>query len=106
MVMGPYSTQIMADMGADVIKIEPPEGDNTRDISLAPSPGLAGVFANVNRGKRSLVPDLRRAEGNAALRKPLETADVYVHSLRPTPITKPGFDSTAVAALLTYIVPT
>ncbi len=50
MVMGPYCTQIMADMGADVIKVEPPDGDNTRYISVGPTPGMSGVFVNVNRG--------------------------------------------------------
>jgi crotonobetainyl-CoA:carnitine CoA-transferase CaiB-like acyl-CoA transferase len=49
-VFGPYATQIMADMGADVIKIEPPAGDDTRYISAAPQPGLGGVYVNVNRG--------------------------------------------------------
>jgi hypothetical protein len=47
MVMGPYATQIMADMGADVIKVEPPEGDVTRYISVGPAPGMAGVFTMV-----------------------------------------------------------
>jgi crotonobetainyl-CoA:carnitine CoA-transferase CaiB-like acyl-CoA transferase len=52
-VFGPYATQIMADMGADVIKIEPPAGDNTRYISAGPVPGMGGVYVNVNRGKAS-----------------------------------------------------
>lgn len=104
MVMGPYATQIMADMGADVIKIEPPEGDNTRYISVAPSPGLAGVFVNVNRGKRSVVLDLRSEEGKAALRKLIETADVFVHSMRAKAIARLGFDYDAVAAIKPDIV--
>ena len=82
MVMGPYCTQIMADMGADVIKIEPPEGDNTRYISVGPAPGMCGVFVNVNRGKRSVVLDLRSDAGKTALRKLIERADVFVHSMR------------------------
>ncbi len=68
MVMGPYCTQIMADMGAEVIKVEPPAGDNTRYISAGPEPGMAGVFVNVNRGKRSVVLDLRTEPDREALR--------------------------------------
>src|SRR3546814_20683771 len=94
----------MADMGSDVIKIEPPEGDNTRYISVAPSPGLAGVFVNVNRGKRSVVLDLRSDEGKAALRKLIEPADVFVHSMRSKAIIKLGFGYEAVAAINPSIV--
>src|SRR5215831_6270208 len=82
MVMGPYCTQIMADMGADVIKIEPPAGDDTRQVSVGPEPGLGGVFVNVNRGKRSVVLDLRSAEGKDALRGIIRDADVFIHSMR------------------------
>lgn len=104
MVMGPYCTQIMADMGADVIKIEPPAGDNTRYISVGPAPGMAGVFVNVNRGKRSVVLDLRSEEGKAALRKLIETADVFIHSMRSRAIAKLGFGYEDVAAINPRIV--
>jgi crotonobetainyl-CoA:carnitine CoA-transferase CaiB-like acyl-CoA transferase len=104
MVMGPYCTQIMADMGADVIKIEPPEGDNTRNISVGPAPGMSGVFVNVNRGKRSVVLDLRTAAGTAALRALLKNADVFIHSMRAKAIARLGFDYAAVAAVNPAIV--
>lgn len=104
MVMGPYCTQIMADMGADVIKVETPAGDNTRYISVGPSPGMSGVFVNVNRGKRSVVLDLRSAEGKEALRALIADADVFIHSMRAKAITKLGFGYDDVAAINPHIV--
>ena len=104
MVMGPYCTQILADMGAEVIKIEPPEGDNTRYISVGPVSGMSGVFVNVNRGKRSVVLDLRTDAGKAALRALIERADVFIHSMRAKAIAKLGFDYDAVAAVNPSIV--
>ena len=104
MVMGPYATQIMADMGADVIKVEPPAGDNTRFISVGPAPGMAGVFVNVNRGKRSIVLDLATEDGKAALRALLADADVFIHSMRAKAVAKLGFDYAAVAAINPGIV--
>jgi crotonobetainyl-CoA:carnitine CoA-transferase CaiB-like acyl-CoA transferase len=98
MVMGPYCTQIMADMGADVIKIEPPGGDNTRDISVGPEPGMAGVFVNVNRGKRSVVLDLRSEEGTDTLRALIERGDVFIHSMRAKAIADLGFSYEEVSA--------
>ena len=103
-VMGPYCTQIMADMGADVIKIEPPEGDITRNVAVGPSPGMNGVFVNVNRGKRSVVLDLRSEQGAAALRALVATADVFIHSMRAKAIAKLGFDYESVAAINPKIV--
>ncbi|WP_396883267.1 CaiB/BaiF CoA transferase family protein [Mycobacterium sp. SMC-4] len=104
MVMGPYCTQIMADMGAEVIKVEPPEGDNTRFISVGPAPGMSGVFVNVNRGKRSVVLDLRSAEGKAAMRALITHADVFIHSMRAKAIAKLGLGYADVAALNPAIV--
>lgn len=104
MVMGPYCTQIMADMGADVIKIEPPTGDGTRYISVGPVRGMGGVFVNVNRGKRSVVLDLRNEDGKAALRALIKSADVFIHSMRFKAITKLGFSYEDVVALNPNIV--
>ena len=104
MVMGPYCTQIMADMGAEVIKIEPPEGDNTRYISVGPAPGMSGVFVNVNRGKRSVVLDLRTPAGITAMSSLIARADVFIHSMRAKAIAKLGFDYQRVAALQPRIV--
>jgi crotonobetainyl-CoA:carnitine CoA-transferase CaiB-like acyl-CoA transferase len=104
MVMGPYSTQIMVDMGADVIKIEQPEGDNTRYISVGPAHGMAGVFVNVNRGKRSVVLDLRTDDGKRALRALIASADVFIHSMRAKAIAKLGFSYAAVREINPAIV--
>ncbi|KAA0108659.1 CaiB/BaiF CoA-transferase family protein [Mycolicibacterium sp. P1-5] len=104
MVMGPYCTQILADMGADVIKVEPPAGDDTRYVSVGPAPGLSGVFVNVNRGKRSVVLDLRSDEGRAALRALIARADVFIHSMRAKAIAKLGFGYDDVAAINPSIV--
>jgi crotonobetainyl-CoA:carnitine CoA-transferase CaiB-like acyl-CoA transferase len=103
-VMGPYCTQIMADMGADVVKIEPPEGDITRYVAVGPTPGMNGVFMNVNRGKRSVVLDLRSDAGRDALRGLVESADVFIHSMRGKAIAKLGFDYEAVSAINPRII--
>jgi crotonobetainyl-CoA:carnitine CoA-transferase CaiB-like acyl-CoA transferase len=104
MVMGPYCTQIFADMGADVIKVEPPEGDNTRNISVGPAPGMGGVFVNVNRGKRSVVLDLRSDAGKKALQDLVRKADIFIHSMRAKAIAKLGFSYEDVAAINPAIV--
>jgi crotonobetainyl-CoA:carnitine CoA-transferase CaiB-like acyl-CoA transferase len=104
MVFGPYATQIMADMGAEVIKVEPPAGDNTRFINAGTAEGLGGVFVNVNRGKKSVVLDLRSEEGKEALRRLIARADVFIHSMRGKAIAKLGFDYAAVKAIKPDIV--
>lgn len=104
MVMGPYCTQIMADMGADVIKIEPPGGDDTRFVSAGPIDGMSGVFVNVNRGKRSVVLDLRSDDGKTALRRLIAGGDVFIHSMRAKAIAKLGFGYDDVAAINPSIV--
>jgi len=103
-VFGPYATQVMADMGADVIKIEPPAGDNTRWITQGPKPGMGGIHVNVNRGKRSVVLDLTSEAGKEALRRLIATADVFIHSMRGKAIAKLGFAYEAVKALRPDII--
>jgi crotonobetainyl-CoA:carnitine CoA-transferase CaiB-like acyl-CoA transferase len=104
MVMGPYCTQIMADMGADVIKVEPPQGDDTRYISVGPIRGMGGVFVNVNRGKRGIIVDLQSEAGKPVLRALIEQADVFIHSMRSKAVARLGFGYDEVAAINPRIV--
>ena len=101
---GPVCGLMLADMGADVIKIEPPAGDGTRYISAGPVRGMSGVFVNINRGKRSVVLDLQSEEGKAALRELIKQADVFVHSMRAKAIAKLGFSYEQVAAINPQII--
>jgi crotonobetainyl-CoA:carnitine CoA-transferase CaiB-like acyl-CoA transferase len=91
-VMGPFATRILADLGADVIKIESPEGDSTRAYAPHGAPGISGIFLNLNRNKRGIVLDLKTPEGKNTLERMLATADVFVHSLRAPVIRRLGFD--------------
>lgn len=104
MVMGPYCTQIMADMGADVIKVEPPQGDDTRYISVGPAPGMSGVFVNVNRGKRGVSLDLKSDSGQTAMHALIAGADVFIHSMRAKAIGRLGLSYADVAAINPAIV--
>jgi crotonobetainyl-CoA:carnitine CoA-transferase CaiB-like acyl-CoA transferase len=90
-VAGPLATQMLGDMGADVIKIEAPEGDAPRHTGPARSPGMAALFMGLNRSKRSLVLDLKKDDAKAALWRLIAGADVFVHSMRPQAIKKLGF---------------
>ena len=82
-VMGPYATQILADYGADVIKLEPPEGDVMRYNAPMRSQGMGHIFLNANRNKRSVVLDLKKDAGRAACLAIAKSADVLVYNIRP-----------------------
>jgi crotonobetainyl-CoA:carnitine CoA-transferase CaiB-like acyl-CoA transferase len=82
-IMGPYGTRILADMGADVIKVEPPEGDQFRRFGPQRSAGMGGSVLNLHRNKRSVLLDLKQAGARTALDRLLAGADVLVHNLRP-----------------------
>jgi crotonobetainyl-CoA:carnitine CoA-transferase CaiB-like acyl-CoA transferase len=103
-VFGPYATQIMSDMGAEVIKVEAPAGDNTRWISAGPAEGMGGIYVNVNRGKKSVVLDLASETGKKAMRRLVASADVFIHSMRGKAIARLGFDYEAVRAIRPDII--
>src|SRR6516164_3137690 len=87
---GPFSTMLLADMGADVIKIEPPQGDTVRGQGELVN-GLSWYFASFNRNKRSVVLNLREDEGKAVLARLLEGADVLAENFRPGVLAEMGF---------------
>ena len=97
-ILGPWATQMLGDMGADVIKIETPEGDSTRNLGPRKNPGMATMFLATNRNKRSIVLDLTQAAGRDALFKIVGTADVFLHNMRPKVARKLGLDYEKFAA--------
>ena len=110
---GPYCTMLLADLGAEVIKVEPPEGDGTRAWgppwvaagALGPDdPGVAAYFLAINRNKRSIRLDLRRPEGARILRELLGRADVLVENFRVGGFARLGFDDDALADLNARLV--
>lgn len=96
-VLGPLCTQILGDMGADVIKVEPPAGDPMRQLGAARKPAMATHFLNFNRNKRSVVLDLKRPDALAALLRLAESADVFVHNMRTGAAERLGIGYRALA---------
>ena len=104
MLMAPYATQILGDMGADVIKVEAPQGDPVRGIGPLRNPGMGAIFINTNRSKRSIVLDLRQPGGLAAVIELLKRADVLVTNLRPNSMARLGLGYSEVAAVNPRII--
>lgn len=96
-LMGPFATQLLGDMGADVIKVEPPSGDTSRWIGARRTPGMSAGFLHVNRNKRAIVLDLKQPEGHAALLRLAESADVLVYNVRPQAMARLGLAYEALA---------
>ncbi|MEH6474617.1 MAG: CoA transferase [Sneathiella sp.] len=82
-ILGPWASQMLGDMGADVIKVETHVGDTTRHAGPRKNPGMASFFLSSNRNKRSVVLDLTKEAGREALHNIIATADVFLHNMRP-----------------------
>jgi CoA:oxalate CoA-transferase len=100
---GPFCTMLLGDLGADVIKVEAPEGDPVR-AQGAMRDGLSWYFAAFNRNKRSVRLDLRRPEGRVVLARLIERADVLVENFRPGVLARLGFDDVRLKALRPSLV--
>jgi crotonobetainyl-CoA:carnitine CoA-transferase CaiB-like acyl-CoA transferase len=97
-VLGPFCSQTLGDMGADVIKVETTQGDSTRLIGPSRTPGMGSYFANLNRNKRSLAIDLKQPAAREALLRLVETADVFVHNMRIGAAARLGLDYETLSA--------
>nr|WP_294501314.1 CoA transferase [uncultured Rhodopila sp.] len=97
-VLGPFCSQTLGDMGADVIKVEPPQGDDLRLVGPCRTPGMGSYFANLNRNKRSVVLDLKQPAAREALLRMVETADVFVHNMRINAAQRLGLDYETLSA--------
>ncbi|HCX14519.1 MAG TPA: CoA transferase [Rhodospirillaceae bacterium] len=96
-LLGPLAGQLLADMGADVIKIEPPGGDGLRTIGASRNTSnMAALFLNCNRNKRSLVLDLKQKSARDVLLKLAKSADLLIHNYRPQAMQKLGLDYAAI----------
>jgi crotonobetainyl-CoA:carnitine CoA-transferase CaiB-like acyl-CoA transferase len=104
-VVGPYATQVLADYGAEVIKLEQKSGDIIRWISgRSRTPGMSGKFMHMNRNKRSIALNLKTASGKEALRELVRGCDVFVHNMRSDAIKKLGLTFAELKALNPQLV--
>ena len=94
---GPIATMLLGDLGAEIIKIEPINGDQTRKWAPPYMNGMSSYFLSANRNKRSIAVDLKQAEGKSIVEKLLKSADVVIENFRPGTMEKMGlsYDETA-----------
>lgn len=97
-LLGPYATQLMAEMGADVIKLEAPEGDVIRLIGPMRNQGMGCMYLTLNRGKRALCLDLKRPEAREAALAVARSCDVVVTNIRPAAMARLGLDAATLRA--------
>jgi len=103
-LMGPFATLLLGDMGAEIIKVEPPAGDSTRKLGPMRNAGMGALFLHCNRNKRSIVLDLKKAEGRDALLRLAATVDALVHNVRPQAMRRLRLSYEDVAAVRPDIV--
>ncbi len=103
-VMGPFATQILGDMGAEVIKVEAPAGDNMRWVGPMRNPGMGHIHMHLNRNKRSLVLDLKKPDGLAAIKKLVAQSDALIYNVRPQAMARLGLGYDAVKTINPKIV--
>ena len=96
---GPFATVLLGDLGAEIIKVEPPEGDQTRSWAPPYMNGLSSYFMSTNRNKKSISIDLKTPQGKEILRKLIENSDVLVENFRPGVMEKLGFSREEVRKL-------
>ncbi|MGE0154145.1 MAG: CaiB/BaiF CoA transferase family protein [Reyranellaceae bacterium] len=103
-LLGPYATQMMADMGADVIKIEPPQGDLLRSSGLGRTARMGPIYLAANRNKRSLCLDLKKPEAIEIVKRLARDADIFIHNNRPQAIDRLGLGYEEVKAVNPSII--
>lgn len=104
-IFGPYCTQTLADLGADVVKVEPQGGDDFRNVGKpANNRNMGPCHLTINRGKRSVVWDLKSDTGKAAIRKLIGESDIFIHNIRPDAVARLGLTFDEVKAIKPDIV--
>lgn len=103
-VMGPFATQILASLGADVVKVEAPAGDTMRHIGPMRNPGMGALFLHANQGKRSVVLDLKHPQGLAAVLELARSCDVLISNVRPQAMVRLGLGYDAIKTLNPRVV--
>ncbi len=103
-VLGPYATMILGDLGADIVKVETGAGDTMRHAGKAPAPAMGPVHMALNRNKRSIKLDLKKPRAREAMTRLLQNADVFIHNVRAGGVKRLGFDYESVAKLNPAIV--
>ena len=97
-VMGPYATQVLADLGADVIKVESPAGDNMRAVGPMRNPGMGHLYLHLNRNKRSVTLNTKDPDDRQRLLRLVDGADVFISNVRPRALARIGLDAASLRA--------